>query len=127
MGESRQDRGIGSLHSDPAHRLRVFCDYSMNTDGYRFFFGLCRLADEDAPSKRLTVDGFSVRETEPGEITDPAFVLTEIEAQELMNSLWNAGVRPGDVGGPGELSALRGHLADMRAIVAKTVEVDLPG
>ena len=97
----------------------------MEMDGYQFFFRLRRSMD-DGPPKRLTVDGFTIRETEPGEIIDPAFVLSEEEAQNFMDSLWQAGIRPRDVGGPGELSALRSHLGDMRAIVADKLEIDLP-
>lgn len=124
MGEPKRDTGIGPLHSDSIHRLRVFCNFDWASDGYRFFFRMRRLAD-DGPSKRLTVDSFAIREVEAGEFVSPAFVLSEEEAQNMMDSLWQAGVRPKDVGGPGELSALHQHLGDMRAIVANRLKIDL--
>ncbi len=46
-------------------------------------------------------------------------------AQTLMDDLWRAGLRPTEGDSPGELSATRGHLKDMRTLVSKTLEVAL--
>ena len=51
---------------------------------------------------------------------------TEAALQSLMDELWKIGVRPSDIGTPGHLAATKVHLDDMRAIVAKTLEVKLP-
>jgi hypothetical protein len=47
----------------------------------------------------------------------PAFRLTPEDAQILMNSLWECGLRPlAAAGSAGQLDATRAHLADMRLI-----------
>lgn len=46
--------------------------------------------------------------------------------QNLMDQLWEIGIRPRDIGSPGHLSATQSHLADFRAIVAKTLDIKLP-
>lgn len=46
--------------------------------------------------------------------------------QDLMDKLWTFGIRPQDIGTPGHLAATTRHLDDMRAIVAKQLEVPLP-
>lgn len=43
-------------------------------------------------------------------------------AQELMNELWNAGIRPTEGhGSTGQLAATERHLEDLRALVFKSV------
>lgn len=55
----------------------------------------------------------------PGEeAPSPTFALLENEAQELMDSLWTAGVRPTEGrGSAGQLGATERHLDDMRRLV----------
>jgi len=53
----------------------------------------------------------------------PMMELTYESATSLMNELWNSGVRPTDVGSPGELSATKSHLEDMRKIVFDLMEL----
>jgi hypothetical protein len=48
---------------------------------------------------------------------NPTFRLYGHEAQELMDMLWNCGVRPTEVGSAGQLAATERHLADMRRLV----------
>ncbi len=56
----------------------------------------------------------------------PAFAsVPRQSAQVLMDDLWRAGLRPTEGDSPGELSATRGHLKDMRTLVSKTLEVSL--
>lgn len=43
-----------------------------------------------------------------------------------MDALWRFGIRPKDVGTPGHLAATQAHLADMRALVSKQLDVTLP-
>lgn len=47
--------------------------------------------------------------------------------QGLMDSMWQAGIRPSDIGTPGHLAATTKHLEDMRALVFnKLVSVPIP-
>lgn len=47
---------------------------------------------------------------------DPMMVLSYEDATALATALWHEGVRPADVGGAGELAAVKKHLEDMRTI-----------
>jgi len=50
-------------------------------------------------------------------ITEPAFVLRFDDAQDLMDELWNCGLRPTEgSGSAGALAATERHLKDMRTI-----------
>ena len=61
-----------------------------------------------------------------GKEVPTSFKLTDEAAQELMNRLWNLGVRPSDgTGNTGQLKATEDHLKDMRKIVSKKLGVDL--
>jgi len=47
-------------------------------------------------------------------------------AQELMDSLWQCGIRPSEgSGSAGSLAATQGHLLDMRKLVSKSLKVEL--
>lgn len=51
----------------------------------------------------------------------PVLSLDETEAQQLIDQLWDAGVRPTNgAGSVGQLAATEKHLNDMRALVFKT-------
>lgn len=52
-----------------------------------------------------------------GEQIDPLFTLEEDEAQQLIDGLWAAGVRPKEIGTAGHLAATQYHLEDMRRLV----------
>jgi hypothetical protein len=53
---------------------------------------------------------------EGGRIT-PAFTLEPEQAQQLMNSLWECGIRPAQAAGSaGQLAAVQHHLQDMRCL-----------
>ena len=59
-------------------------------------------------------------EVEAGALIDPALRLTRDSAQELMDALWSAGLRPTEgSGSAGSLAATERHLADMRGILQK--------
>jgi hypothetical protein len=50
----------------------------------------------------------------------PSWDMTSIDAQNLIDALWEAGLRPHDGSGSGaQVEALKAHLSDMRAIVFK--------
>lgn len=50
-------------------------------------------------------------------IADPTFKLRNHEAQDLMDELWNCGLRPSEgTGSAGSLAATERHLKDMQTI-----------
>jgi len=55
---------------------------------------------------------------EAGRDADAAF-------QSLLDSLWQLGFRPSDIGTTGHLAATKEHLNDMRKLVAKSYEIVL--
>lgn len=57
-------------------------------------------------------------------LMNPFLKLTQQDAQSLINALYEAGVRPSSLFEPktGELSAIRYHLEDMRALIFKSNE-----
>ncbi len=56
----------------------------------------------------------------------PLLTLRDTEAQELMDSLWQCGLRPSEgSGSAGSLAATQAHLKDMRVLVAKAQGVEL--
>jgi len=60
------------------------------------------------------------------EFTDPcpAMYMNETEAQVLMDSLWDCGLRPSEgSGSAGAFLAVQGHLADMRKIVFNRLKI----
>lgn len=51
-------------------------------------------------------------------VLDPTFTLTREHAQELMDGLWQCGLRPSEgSGSAGALAATQKHLEDMRKLV----------
>ncbi len=74
-----------------------------------------------SPSERgmlaSCAESLTMRTIEPGEIVPTVLSLKEEEAQQLCDSLWEAGVRPTNgEGSTGQLAATQAHLDDMRAI-----------
>ena len=64
----------------------------------------------------ITVDN-----SEPdGLYQSPPLVLAEEDAQNLLQELWNAGIRPNNgEGTTAQVAALKSHLEDMRSLVFK--------
>jgi len=58
----------------------------------------------------------------PGVASNPAISLRPEEARNLMDELWRAGVRPSEVGSPGQLKATERHLEDMRTLTFKLID-----
>jgi hypothetical protein len=59
-------------------------------------------------------------------ISQPVLDLDPTDAQVLMDSLWDCGVRPTEgAGSAGALTATQKHLDDMRRLVEKTLDVTL--
>ncbi len=62
---------------------------------------------------------------EPGMMIEPTLHIGMDEAQTLMDDLWSAGLRPTEgSGSAGSLKATEKHLADMRKIAFKSLDID---
>lgn len=73
-----------------------------------------RLFDERTRSALVT----ELRPVEEGHYIAPAISLDTCEAQQLMDQLWQCGLRPTDgTGSAGALAATQKHLDDMRRLV----------
>lgn len=56
-----------------------------------------------------------------GDMINPVCSFSMAEAQELIDSLWDCGLRPSEgSGSAGQLAATQKHLEDMRTLVFKT-------
>lgn len=59
----------------------------------------------------------TMREIKEGDRIEPAVRLNNHEAQQLMDALWDCGLRPSEgTGSAGQLKATQDHLADMKQI-----------
>lgn len=54
---------------------------------------------------------------EVGTISSPLLQLTKKEAQNMLQALWDAGIRPQQESSLGQLAAVNYHLEDMRKLV----------
>ena len=62
-----------------------------------------------------------------GQPIEPAFRLAHEEAQELMDSLWAAGIRPTQAkASAGQADAMQRHLDDMRVLAFAALEIPCP-
>jgi hypothetical protein len=70
----------------------------------------------DLPTLRPLIEGQEI---------PPALNLSESEAQQLCDALWEAGIRPTNgAGSTGQLAATQDHLADMKKIVFHTLKLE---
>ena len=44
--------------------------------------------------------------------------------QQLLNALWNMGLRPTEHGTPGQLQAMQAHIDDLRVIARRTLGIE---
>ena len=67
-------------------------------------------------------------ERDDGMMYAPTFMIGDLEAQELVDALWSAGVRPSEgSGSAGSLKATEKHLADMRLIALSSLKIEDKG
>lgn len=72
----------------------------------------------------LTLNTLAEKET--AYVPVPSFTMRVSEAQEFMDELWRAGLRPSEgTGSAGALAATQLHLEDMRAMTTKTLDAVL--
>ncbi len=65
--------------------------------------------------------------TDPGARSEPTFRLNPEAAQQLMDALWDCGIRPTEgKGSAGQMAATERHLKDMRAFVFNSLKIPLP-
>lgn len=67
--------------------------------------------------------GFTTKEIDEGTMFTPeaSLALNLAQAQELIDSLWQCGIRPSEgTGSAGQLAAVQYHLEDMRKLVFKS-------
>ena len=66
------------------------------------------------------------QKAEEGNAYPPVMYIDYTVAQQLMDSLWDCGVRPTEgAGSAGAMKAVQEHLQDMRKIASKVTGVDL--
>lgn len=77
-----------------------------------------RLVDEKSMDY---VENFTIRHVENnGEIVPSLFTISNEQIQQLMNELWNLGIRPTNGAGDNNaFEAVKYHLEDMRKLVFK--------
>ncbi len=70
-----------------------------------------------------SVTSIEVKKLKPGNVSEPAWEMSEEQAQSLLDSLWHTGLRPRDeMLREGALGATQAHLADMQSIAMRSVE-----
>ena len=58
---------------------------------------------------------------------EPAAILGKAPAQQLMDDMWNAGIRPTNAQHSAELiDAMQGHIVDLRTIAFKGLKIERP-
>ena len=74
---------------------------------------------------RLISAELTVTEHEPGAyIGEPTFSFSDDEAQQIMDELWRAGIRPNNgSGGIAHAEAMQSHLDDMRRLAFHALKV----
>lgn len=98
----------------------AYYDLPAGTIDLRFF----RNQQGHGPTIRMIGKPLEYHEATSGEYNQPSVRLKPDEAQELMDSLWDAGVRPMQgAGSTGQLQAVEKHLNDFRAIVFKNMGI----
>lgn len=79
--------------------------------------------DPRSPGKIRMATGLIFEDVEQGMFTPPTTRLDLSEAQELMDDLWQCGLRPSEgTGSAGAMAATQKHLEDMRKIAFKYID-----
>lgn len=67
-----------------------------------------------------------LKQINAGEYAPPFLKISTTEAQQMIDELWNCGLRPSEgTGSAGALAATERHLADMKAIAFKALKIDV--
>lgn len=80
---------------------------------------------EDKGKRIVTNIALTVEDYIEGELTSPCMIMEQNEAQQIMDALWLAGVRPNNgEGSDAQVNSIKNHLEDMRKIVFKSLKMD---
>lgn len=72
------------------------------------------------------VENLEFVKTEDGYMPRPALYIDYTAAQELIDSLWDCGIRPSEgAGSAGAMKAIQDHLQDMRKLVSHLMKTQL--
>jgi hypothetical protein len=92
---------------------------------YRDRFALHAWQDKPNGLRGVLVDCIMENRTSDTACPEPSLFLDRGGAQQLMDDLWRAGIRPSDRKElPGETQALREHVSDLRKITFKLLKVE---
>ena len=99
--------------------INLRAEYSVFTDRINVFV-YQKTEKKIAVGKPLVFE-----QVEVGAICDPSFSLKKSEAQELVDELWRAGLRPSEgTGSAGAMAATERHLKDMQKIAIGLLKKD---
>lgn len=103
--------------------LEVRAEYSPSRQGFALYFIDRHWQDRglDTVAVPLTFIPMDRRNE-----LEPTALLTEEEAQYMMDRLWDEGLRPTGVPSSGELGAVKNHLSDMRRIAFNKLDLGEP-
>lgn len=77
------------------------------------------------PERHEFVTGLQVGVLKEGDYAPAAVTLKVEQAQQLMDSLWDCGLRPSEgTGSAGALAAVERHLADMKRIAFHALKIE---
>jgi hypothetical protein len=78
--------------------------------------------------KTTVATSLTLVESDQDGVDAPAFLTLSAEmGQQLMDQLWDCGLRPSEgAGSAGQMASVQAHLADMRAIAANRLGLELP-
>jgi len=97
-------------------KIRVTADYSVINRGIELW-----ILQDDNKVAELTFIPYT-----PGNRVQSTLSLSTKGGQDLMDQLWQCGLRPTEgQGSAGALLATEKHLSDMRTIVAKCLKMEL--
>ena len=77
--------------------------------------------------RQQVVTGVTFGELGEGATLGEPMRISKADATELMDDLWNAGIRPSDIGTAGHLAATQAHLRDMQGLIEKILPSALRG
>lgn len=107
--------------------LKVNLEAWKNLPAQTVDFTVCRSSSEGFQLMDPIKVEMSYSSHDAGVPIEPTFRLPYDVAQLILDELWNSGFRPSWPNqGPGELVAVRAHLADMRSLVESALGVQLP-
>ena len=89
-----------------------------------WYDGIEILITETTNGRRSVAKTVTLEEMKPGEYCEPTMSIKHKEAQQLIDELWQAGLRPTEgTGSAGSLKATERHLEDMRKIAFNKLKI----